>query len=77
MIPGIQARMVNQLAQVYGQPMTPERFKEVAASLGVGLVARQAVTDDVRYEDPAFEDKATKFFEDDEPTARRRFGRRG
>jgi len=38
---------------------------------------RQAVTDDVRYEDPAFEDKATKFFEDDEPTARRRFGRRG
>ena len=38
---------------------------------------RQAVTDDERYEDPAFEDKATKFFEPDEPTARRRFGRRG
>jgi DivIVA domain-containing protein len=37
---------------------------------------RQA-TDDVRPEDPAFEDKATKFFEDNEvPTARRRFGRR-
>jgi hypothetical protein len=38
---------------------------------------RQAVTDDERYEDPAFEDKATKFFEPEEPTARRRFGRRG
>ena len=38
---------------------------------------RQAVTDDAEFEDPAFEDKATKFFEDDEPTARRRFGRRG
>jgi hypothetical protein len=38
---------------------------------------RQAVTDDEGYEDPAFEDKATKFFEPDEPAARRRFGRRG
>ena len=37
---------------------------------------RQAVADDEEYEDPAFEDKATKFFEPDEPTARRRFGRR-
>ena len=38
---------------------------------------RQAVTEDEGYEDPAFEDKATKFFEPDEPTTRRRFGRRG
>ena len=38
---------------------------------------RQAVTDDAQYEDPAFEDKATKFFEDDETPVRRRFGRRG
>lgn len=42
-IPGIQSRMVTHLSALYGQPMTPERFKEVAASLGAGLVARQAV----------------------------------
>ena len=41
-LPGIQARMVTQLAQLYGQPMTARRFREVAASLGLGIVARQA-----------------------------------
>jgi uncharacterized protein (DUF697 family) len=49
MIPGIQAKMVNHLARVYGQPMTAERFKEVAASLGIGLVARQAVREVVKF----------------------------
>ncbi len=42
-IPGIQSRMVFHLARLYGQPMSNDRFKEVAASLGAGLVARQAV----------------------------------
>lgn len=42
-IPGIQSRMVTHLAKLYGQPMSPERYREVAASLGAGLVARQAV----------------------------------
>src|SRR5262245_7538385 len=31
LIPGIQARMAQHLAGVYGQPMTAERFKEIAA----------------------------------------------
>jgi uncharacterized protein (DUF697 family) len=43
MLPGIQSRMVHHLAKLYGQPMTAERFKEIAASLGIGLVARQVV----------------------------------
>jgi uncharacterized protein (DUF697 family) len=47
-IPGIQSRMVTHLAALYGQPMTPQRFKEVAASLGAGLVARQAVREVVK-----------------------------
>ena len=47
-IPGIQSRMVTHLAGLYGQPMTTERFKEVAASLGAGLVARQAVREIVK-----------------------------
>lgn len=42
-LPGIQSRMVHQLAKLYGQPMTAERFKEVATSLGMGLLARQAI----------------------------------
>lgn len=47
-IPGIQSRMVTHLAALYGQPMTAERFKEVAASLGAGLIARQAVREVVK-----------------------------
>jgi len=43
LLPGIQTRMVHHLAKVYGQPMTAERFREVATSLGLGILARQAV----------------------------------
>ncbi len=41
LIPGIQARMAQHLAGLYGQPMTTERFKEIAAAVGVGMVSRQ------------------------------------
>ena len=37
LIPGIQAKMVHALADVYGQPMTTERFWEIASSLGTGV----------------------------------------
>jgi uncharacterized protein (DUF697 family)/predicted GTPase len=43
LLPGIQSRMVHHLAKLYGQPMSAERFKEIAASLGIGILARQAV----------------------------------
>jgi uncharacterized protein (DUF697 family)/predicted GTPase len=49
MIPGIQARMVFHLAKVYGQPMDANRFLELAGSLGLGLVARQAVREVVKF----------------------------
>lgn len=42
LIPGIQAKMVHALADVYGQPMTTERFWEIASTLGTGVLARQA-----------------------------------
>ncbi|HEY2785572.1 MAG TPA: DUF697 domain-containing protein [Fimbriiglobus sp.] len=42
-IPAVQAQMVNHLARMYDQPLTGERFRELAASLGVGLVTRQAI----------------------------------
>ena len=40
-IPGIQARMAQHLGGLYGQPMTTERFKEIAAAVGVGMISRQ------------------------------------
>jgi uncharacterized protein (DUF697 family) len=39
---GIQTRMVYHLAELYGQPMTGKRFLEIAASLGLGIMVRQA-----------------------------------
>lgn len=41
LIPGIQARMAQHLAGIYGQSMTTERIKEIAAAVGVGMVSRQ------------------------------------
>jgi uncharacterized protein (DUF697 family) len=42
LLPAIQAKMVSELAQGYGQPLTAERFWEIASSLGTGVLARQA-----------------------------------
>ena len=42
LISSIQSRMVYHLAQLYGQPMTGERFREVASAMGMGMLARQA-----------------------------------
>src|SRR5207237_4724148 len=41
-LPGIQSRMIYHLAQLYGQPMTGSRFLELASTLGLGLMVRQA-----------------------------------
>jgi uncharacterized protein (DUF697 family) len=42
LLSGIQTRMVYHLAQLYGQPMTGKRFTEIAGSLGMGILVRQA-----------------------------------
>jgi uncharacterized protein (DUF697 family)/predicted GTPase len=42
-LPGIQTRMIYHLARMYGQPLTGTRFLELASTLGLGMVARQAV----------------------------------
>ncbi|MCE9531302.1 MAG: DUF697 domain-containing protein [Planctomycetes bacterium] len=41
-LPGIQIKMVTELAKLYGQPLTGQRFVEVATTLGLGMIARQA-----------------------------------
>jgi uncharacterized protein (DUF697 family) len=42
-LPGIQTRMIYALAQQYGQPLSGKRFLEMAATLGIGILVRQAI----------------------------------
>src|SRR5205807_2207206 len=48
-LPGIQTRMIYQLAQHYGQPLSGERFLELAGTLGLGMLVRQAVRGVVKF----------------------------
>src|SRR5262249_58615493 len=48
-IPGIQTRMIYHLARLYGQPLKGERFLELASTLGMGMVVRQAVREVVKF----------------------------
>ncbi len=41
-LPAIQTRMIYDLAQLYGQPLTGQRFLELASTLGLGMLMRQA-----------------------------------
>jgi uncharacterized protein (DUF697 family)/predicted GTPase len=41
-LPAIQSRMIYHLAEFYGQPLTATRFLEVASTLGLGMLLRQA-----------------------------------
>lgn len=49
LIPGVQTKMVMELAKLYGQPHTATRFLEMAASLGLGIAARTAVRELVKF----------------------------
>ena len=49
LIPGIQAKMAHALADVYGQPMTTQRFWEIASAVGGGVVARQAAREAAKF----------------------------
>ena len=42
LLSGIQTRMIYDLAQLYGQPLTRQRFGELAGALGLGMLGRQA-----------------------------------
>ncbi|MGH7172508.1 MAG: DUF697 domain-containing protein [Gemmataceae bacterium] len=41
LLSGIQSQMVYHLARLYGQPLTAQRFLEIASTLGLGLFLRQ------------------------------------
>jgi uncharacterized protein (DUF697 family)/predicted GTPase len=42
-LPGIQTQMIHHLARFYGQPLSGSRFLELASTLGLGILVRQAV----------------------------------
>jgi uncharacterized protein (DUF697 family) len=48
-IPGIQTRMIYHLARYYGQPLTGQRFLEMASSLGMGVLLRQATREVMKF----------------------------
>ena len=48
-LPGIKTRMIYHLAQLYGQPLTGRRFVELASSLGLGMVVRQAIREVTKF----------------------------
>jgi uncharacterized protein (DUF697 family) len=48
-IPGIQVKLVMELAELYGQPLAGKGFMELAAGLGLGLVARQAAREFAKF----------------------------
>jgi uncharacterized protein (DUF697 family) len=48
-VPGIKTRMIYHLAQLYGQPLNGPRFLELAGTLGLGMVLRQAVRELVKF----------------------------
>ena len=49
LLPAIQARMVQQLAKLYGSEMTGEQFLRAVRALGLGIVARQALREVVKF----------------------------
>jgi uncharacterized protein (DUF697 family)/predicted GTPase len=48
-LPGIQSHMIYDLARLYGQPLTGRRFAEIAGTLGLGILARQATREVVKF----------------------------
>jgi uncharacterized protein (DUF697 family)/predicted GTPase len=48
-LPGIQTQMIHHLARYYGQPLSGRRFLELAGTLGMGMVVRQAVREVVKF----------------------------
>jgi uncharacterized protein (DUF697 family)/predicted GTPase len=48
-LPGVQSQMIHHLARQYGQPLSGARFVEIATTLGLGMLARQAVREVAKF----------------------------
>ena len=49
LLPGIQTRMIYHLARFYGQPLDGQRFAELASTLGLGIMVRQAAREVLKF----------------------------
>lgn len=47
-LPGIQTKMVHHLARTAGRPLEARHFLELASTLGIGMMARQAIRELVK-----------------------------
>lgn len=48
-LPGIQTQMIYHLARFYGQPLSGSRFMELASTLGLGMMTRQATRELMKF----------------------------
>src|SRR5207244_1947390 len=48
-LPGIQTQMIFHLARLHGQELSGARFLELASTLGMGMVVRQAVREVMKF----------------------------
>jgi len=48
-LPGIQSKMIRELAQLSGQTESGKRFLEISASMGMGLLMQQAVREVAKF----------------------------
>jgi uncharacterized protein (DUF697 family) len=48
-LPAIQTQMIYHLARLYGQPLSGTRFMELASTLGLGMLVRQAAREVMKF----------------------------
>lgn len=48
-LPGIQTQMIFHLARLYGQPLSGQRFLELASTLGMGMLVRQGIRELMKF----------------------------
>ena len=48
-LPAIQTQMIYHLARLYGQPLSAARFTELASTLGLGMLLRQAARELMKF----------------------------
>jgi uncharacterized protein (DUF697 family) len=51
-LPAVQSQMIYHLARLYGQPLDATRFLEVASTLGMGMLFRQATRELIKFIPP-------------------------
>lgn len=48
-LPGIQTKMIFDLARLYGQPLSAQRFLDLSTTLGLGMLMRQGIRELMKF----------------------------